>query len=85
LPDRTERNPEDGDPDLDGADEAHRVVHQRERATRRGATSLGVGLQPRPPCRHECVLGRDEDRVPEHEEEDGNETDGVAHGPVPGL
>ena len=85
LADGTEGDPEDGDPDLDGADELDRVVHQVERGARTAAAGLRVRLEARPPRRHERVLGRDEDRVPEHEQEDREDSEGVAHAPLSGA
>ena len=79
LADGTEGDPEDRDPDLDRADELDRVVHQVERGTGTPAAGVGLGLEPGPPRRHERVLGRDEDRVPQHEQEDREDAEGVAH------
>ena len=69
LSDRTEQDREDRDPHLDGRDEADRVVHEAERCLRAAAASLGALLETRAPRRDERVLGRHEDRVPQHEEE----------------
>ena len=85
LADGAERDPEDGDPDLHGADELDRMVHQVEGGARTAAAGVRVGLQARPPRRHQCVLGRDEDRVPEHEQEDREDSKGVAQAPLSGA
>ena len=49
------------------------------------AAGVGLGLETRPPRRHERVLGRDEDRVPQHEQEDREDAEGVAHAPLSGA
>ena len=85
LADGTEGDPEDRDPDLDRADELDRVVHQVERRTGTPAAGVGLGLEAGPPRRHERVLGRDEDRVPQHEQEDREDAEGVAHAPLSGA
>ena len=85
LADGAERDPEDGDPDLDGADELDRMVHQVEGGARPAAAGFRVGLEARPPRGHQRVLGRDEDRVPEHEQEDREDSKGVAQAPLSGA
>ena len=61
------------------------MVHQVERGAGAPAAGGGLGLEPRPPRGHERVLGRDEDRVPEHEQEDREDAEGVAHAPLSGA
>ena len=67
LADGTEQDPEDRDPDLDGADEADRAVHEPQRRRARAAAVASRPLQPRSPRRHERVLGRHEHGVPRDE------------------
>ena len=69
LADGAEQDREDRDPDLHRRDEPDRVVHETKRRLRAAPASLGAFLQPRSPPRDEGVLGRHEDRVPQHEEE----------------
>ena len=55
-------------------------------ACARRLPALRLGLEPRAARRHERVLGRDEDRVPEHEQQDHEDPQCVAHevrAPVP--
>ncbi len=85
LPDRAQGDAEDGDPDLDRTDELDRMVHQVERRAGTTAAGLGVGLEPRSARGHERVFGRNEDRVPEHEQEDREDAEGVAHAPLSGA
>ena len=79
LADRTEGDPDDGDPDLDGRDEPDGLVHQPERGARRPAAALRALLEPVAARRDERVLGRDEDRVQEHEDEHDEDARDVAH------
>ena len=69
LADGAEEDREDRDPELDGRDEPHGLVHQPKRRSRAPAAARRALLQPRPPRRDERVLGRHEERVPQHEEE----------------
>ena len=57
------------------------MVHQVERGAGGTAAGSRVRLEPYPARRYERVLGRDEDRVPEHEQEDREDAEGVAHAP----
>ena len=75
LADGTEQDGRDRDPDLNGRDEAHRVVHQPERRTRAAAAAQRPLLEPAPPRGDERVLRRHEDRVPQHEEEDDHDAE----------
>ena len=61
------------------------MVHQVEGGARTAAAGFRVGLEARPPRRHERVFGRDEDRVPEHEQEDREDAEGVAQAPLSGA
>ena len=85
LADGAERDPKDGDPDLHGADELDRMVHQVEGGPRPAAACFGLGLEARPPRRHERIFGRDEHRVSEHEQEDREDSERVAHAPLSGA
>ena len=70
LADRTDEDREHGDPELDERDEADGLVHEaRAPCSRPAAASLGALLEPRAARGDERVLGRDEDRAPQHEEE----------------
>ena len=78
--------PDDGDPDLHGADEADRVVHELESAARaRALPDSRELLQAGAPRRDERVLGRDEERVPQHEQENHDDSRRVAHAPLSGA
>ena len=85
LADRAHRDAGDRDPDLHRADEAHGVVHQRERVARPAPALLRELLQAVAPRRHERVLGRDEDRVPQHEQENHDDSKEIAHAPLSGA
>jgi hypothetical protein len=83
LADRAHRDARNRDAHLHRADEPHRVVHHRECAA--GAVSAGVDelLQTRAACRHERVLGCNEQRVPHHEQENHDDSKEVAHARLP--
>ena len=82
LADGAHRDAEDGDPDLHRADEPHGLVHQAQGA----ACRQRVHLLETPAARgHERVLGRDEDRVPQHEQEHEDDAEEVAHAPLSGA
>ena len=59
--------PSGGDADLHGADEAHRIVHQRERDARAAASAVGQLLDLRARRGQQRVLGDDEEGVRQHE------------------
>jgi hypothetical protein len=80
LPQCTQQDPEDGDPDLDGGDEANGLVEQTERRPRPPVAAPRQLLEPGPPRRDERVLGGDEDRIPQNEQENDDDTEGIAHG-----
>ncbi len=85
LADRAHRDAGDGDPDLHRADEAHGVVHQLERVLRALRVRLHELLQAVAPRCYERVLGRDEDRVPQHEQENHDDSKEIAHAPLSGA
>ena len=61
------------------------MLHQIERGAGAAAAGLRLRLEPRPARGHERVLGRDEDSVPEHEQEDREDSECVAHAPLSGA
>ena len=81
----TEQDPEHRDPDLDRGDEAHGLVEQPERRPRPAVAALRQLLEAGAPRRHERVLGGDEDRIPQHEQENEDQPEGVAHAPLSGA
>ena len=85
LGDDTEEDRERGDAELDGADEAHRAVHDANGDPRPPHASVGELLQTRASRRHERVLGRDEEAVREHDQENGEELERNRHAPFSGA
>ena len=79
LADGTERDAEDGDPDLHRRDEPHGIVHQPQRGARRAVPACCAPLEAVPARGDQRVLRRDEHCVAEHQEQDENEAPGVAH------
>ena len=61
------------------------MVHQLEGCACPKAAGLGFRLEPSAPRGHERVLGRDEDRVPQNEQEDREYAEEVAHAPLSGA
>ena len=85
LPDRTEGDPEDGDRDLDGGDEPHRIVHEAQRGARGPAAVLGPLLEPPAARGHQRVLSRYEDCIAEYEQQHRPDAKRVAHAPLRGA
>ena len=83
LGERTEQDPEHGDPHLDGRDVPNGLVHEPERDLRALAPAGGAFLEPRATRGHDRVLGRDEERVPQHEEEHGDDSKEFTHARSP--
>ena len=83
--DRAEQDPEDRDADLNRADEPHWLVHELERRPRSATSALGPRLETAPPRSDERVLGRHEDRVAEHEQQHGDNTERLVHAPFSGA
>jgi hypothetical protein len=77
---RKERNPE-----LNRPDEADRVVHNPQRDPRPQVPLGSELVEPRPARRHERVLGRDEERVPQHDQENRDDLQENGHAPSSGA
>ena len=81
LADGTDEDREDGDAELRARDEADRLVHQSER---RASSAVAVGrtlLESRPSRRDQRILGRDEHRAPQDEEQHHDDSKWNAHAP----
>jgi hypothetical protein len=85
LADRAEGDRERRDAELHGTDEADGAVHDPERDPRAAVTAVGQLAQARAPRRHERVLGRNEERVPQHEQENHDDAEEFAHAPLSGA
>jgi hypothetical protein len=81
----TEGDRERGDAELHGADEAHRAVHDAQGDAGAPAATTGELDETGPPRGDERVLGRDEEGVPQHEEENGEDLEEDGHAPSPGA
>ena len=80
-----ERDRERRDAELDGADEPHRAVHDAKRYARAELAGVRELHQARALGGHERVLGRDEERVPQHEQENGDDLQEDGHAPLSGA
>ena len=81
LADGTDEDREDRDSELRARDEPDRLVHEPQRRLGATAAAQGALLQPRSSRGDQRVLGRDEDRAPQHEEEHDEDAEKNAHAP----
>ncbi len=81
LADGTEKDRRHGDPDLNRRDEPNRVVHEAKRRPGAAAAALRPLLEPAAPPGDERVLGRHEDRIPQDQQEDDEDSQRCAHSP----
>src|SRR6516165_4716920 len=79
LADGTDEDREHRDAELCARDEPHWLVHHVERGARASSAALRSLLQAGATGSHERVLGRDEDRAAENEQQDDDDTQEDAH------
>ena len=85
LADGAEQDGEGRDAELDGADEANGAVHDPERDPRPQHAAVGELAEARTAGGHERVLGRDEERVPQNDQENREYPENESHAPSSGA